>query len=319
MSETNRGMKAKTIKAALRKKIDEWLATIEDPDVRRLAAESTIVTGGAIASMLLGERINDFDVYLRSREATLALARYYAPRFATRLSNGVPCKITVDESEGRVRIVVKSAGIASEAGTDKPYEYFEARPDGEAGNYVGEIMREPGDIEDTYEKVEQEALAASEQKPDYRPVFLSTNAITLSGRVQIILRFFGEPDLIHENYDFVHCTNYWSSWDDTLVLRPAALEALLSRELRYVGSKYPICSLIRLRKFIARGWTINAGQILKMVMQVSELDLKNMAVLQDQLVGVDVAYFTQVVTALKKKDPEKVNATYLCEILDRMF
>src|SRR3546814_2766082 len=47
-----------------------------------------------------------------------------------------------------------------------------------------------------------------------------------------------------------------------------ALDGLLRKELRYVGSKLPVCSLIRLRKFIRRGWVGNAGQILKMTMQV---------------------------------------------------
>ncbi|MCC6918927.1 MAG: hypothetical protein IT548_06965 [Alphaproteobacteria bacterium] len=313
-------MKAKSIKAVLRKKVDEWTASIEDPTVKALAEKSAIVTGGAIASMLLGERVNDFDIYLRSREAALALAKYYAQRFATKSAKGIPCKIFVDDTDDRVRIVVKSAGVASEEGADQPYQYFEGRPDDEAGAYVGEVMSDPGEIQDTYDDAEQAALAdGAQDKPDYRPVFLSTNAITLSGRVQIILRFYGEPDEIHANYDFVHCTSHWTSWDSNLTLRPDALEALLARDLRYVGSKYPICSLIRLRKFIKRGWTINAGQVLKMAMQVSELDLRNLAVLQDQLTGVDAAYFVQVVSALRQKDPEKVNAAYLCEILDRMF
>lgn len=56
-------MKAKTIKATLRKKIDAWHASIEDEEVRKLAESSTVVTGGCIASMLLGEPINDYDVY----------------------------------------------------------------------------------------------------------------------------------------------------------------------------------------------------------------------------------------------------------------
>ena len=56
-----------------------------------------------------------------------------------------------------------------------------------------------------------------------------------------------------------------------------------------------------------------------MVMQISELDLKDIRVLEDHLTGVDVAYLIQVIEALKAKDPEKVNAAYLVEILDRMF
>jgi hypothetical protein len=147
---------------------------------------------------------------------------------------------------------------------------------------------------------------------------MSTNAITLSHRVQIVLRFYGDPDAIHENYDFSHCTNYWTTWGG-LTLRQDALEALLARELRYVGSKYPVCSVMRLRKFIKRGWSVNAGQILKMMLQVSALDLTNPEVLEDQLTGVDSAYFLEVMTKLKEKDPTRVNAAYLVEILDRMF
>lgn len=313
-------MKTKTIKAVLRKKVDAWLSSIEDDAVRTLAAKNTIVTGGCIASMLLGEQVNDIDVYFRNRDTAVAVANYYIARFQPRTRNGIPCAITVDDTPERVRIVVKSAGIASEDGTKESYEYFEARPEGEADTYVSAVMRDPADIEDTHEETELAAQEAiDEGKPKFRPVFISTNAITLSHRLQVVLRFFGDPDEIHENYDFVHCTNYWRAWDSHLELRPAALEALLTRELRYAGSKYPICSLIRVRKFIKRGWTINAGQILKMAMQVSKLDLSDPAVLEDQLTGVDVAYFMEVIQKVKENDPAKINSAYLIEIIDRMF
>lgn len=312
-------MKAKTIKQVIRAKVDAWLSSIEDEAVRALAAANTIVTGGAIASMLLKETVNDFDVYFRTKEATKAVANYYVQRFKPQNRNGIECAIYVESEDDRVKIVVKSAGVASADGAEQPYEYFEARPEGEASRYVAEVMDDPGDIIDRLDATREEVASATDDKPPYRPVFLSTNAVTLSDRVQIVLRFFGEPDAIHENYDFVHCTNYWSSWDDALVLRPAALEALLARELVYVGSRYPVCSIIRLRKFIKRGWTINAGQILKAVMQISALDLTDIKVLQDQLTGVDCAYFCEVIQRLKDKDPAKVNAAYLIEIIDRMF
>lgn len=311
-------MKAKVIKSILRKKIDSWLASIEDEDVRRAAKKDTIVTGGCIASMLLKEPVNDFDVYFKTRGTAIAVANYYVNRFKPKNAAGIVCPMYVDESKpDRVRIVVQSAGVASEEGAETPYEYFESSPDGSAGGYVAEVLGDPGDIEDAYQEAEGGALAVEDT--DYRPVFMSTNAITLSGRIQIVLRFYGEADELHENYDFVHCTNYWTSHDGDLVLRQAALESLLARELRYVGSKYPVCSVIRLRKFIKRNWTINAGQILKMMMQISDLDLHDPEVLEDQLTGVDSAYFIELMTKVKEKDPEKVNTAYLCEIIDRMF
>lgn len=316
-------MKTKTIKQVIRAKVDAWLASIEDEAVSQIARGNAIVTGGCIASMLLKEPVNDFDVYFRTREAAIAVAKYYVARFQPENRNGIACAIYVDTDKAdRVRIVVKSAGIASEEGAASPYEYFEARPEGEAAEYIGEVMDDPGDIQDAHDELREATRSdapPTDARPRYRPVFLSTNAITLSDRVQIVLRFFGEPDAIHENYDFVHCTNYWTSWDSNLVLRQRALEALLARELVYVGSRYPVCSVIRLRKFIKRGWTINAGQILKILMQVSALDLTNVEVLRDQLTGVDCAYFTEVIAKLKENDPQKVNAAYLIEIIDRMF
>lgn len=288
-------MKAKTIKRVLRAKIDEWLASIEDASLRKQLGEQTIVTGGAIASMLLQETVNDYDIYFRTMDTAIAAAKYYVEKFPGYAIHG----ISVKHDDGRVRIV-----------TGKGYR----------GETAGDVrtLQDSGEIEESYEEAENAAIAVDD-KPKYRPIFLSTNAITLANKVQIILRFWGEPDAIHENYDFVHCTNYWTSWNDDLILRPAALETLLSRELRYVGSKYPVCSVFRLRKFIKRGWSINAGQILKMMMQISALDLTDPLVLEDQLTGVDSAYFIEIMEKLKEKDPTKVNTAYLVEIIDRMF
>ena len=312
-------MKAKTIKAVLRKKIDDWISSIEDPDVAELVQANAIVTGGAIASMLLKEPVNDYDVYFRDKATVVAVAAYYIKRFKPKNASGIACQIYLLTEGDRVRVVIQSAGIASEAGTEKPYEYFEGSPDEASQGYVSDVMlTDPGEIQDTYEDTEK-AVQEIEDGPKYRPVFMSTNAITLSHKIQIVLRFYGEADQIHENYDYVHCTNYWTSKDNELVLRGPALEALLAKELRYVGSKYPLCSLIRMRKFIQRGWSINAGQILKAVMQLNDMDLKDISVLQDQLTGVDAAYFIQVMQRLKEKDPEKVNSAYLIEIIDRMF
>jgi hypothetical protein len=270
--------------------------------------------------MLLGEQVNDFDVYLKDHDTCLAVGQYYVDRFKEKHSEGIKHDITLDDTYGRIRIVVKSAGIASEQGTEKPYEYFEGSPDEQAAGYVADVMSDPGEIEEAYQATEKKALdTENEQEKKYRPVFLSTNAITLSGKVQIVLRFYGKAEEIHANYDYVHCTCYWTSDTGTLVLRPEAMESMLARELRYTGSKYPVCSLVRMRKFIQRGWRVNAGQILKMVMQINELDLKNISVLQDQLTGVDSAYFVQLIDRLREKDPEKVNSAYLVEIIDRLF
>jgi hypothetical protein len=309
-------MKGKTIKGILRRKFQDFLASIEDERTRELVGKNSIITGGSIASLLLNEKVNDFDIYFTDKETTLAVAHYYVkeftqnppPRFKNSKLSSVP--IFVEDAEDRVKIVIKSAGIASEEGDGGQYQYFEQESDPEsvdAMDYVNGVMT-----------ALQESEEDGDKKP-YRPVFLSSNAITLSHHIQLVLRFYGEPEVIHENYDFVHCMNYWESKDGKLTLLPQALESLLAKELRYHGSKYPICSLIRLRKFLKRGWTVNAGQILKMCMQVSKLDLNDISVLEDQLTGVDVAYFQEVLDKLREKGENRVDSAYIVEIIDRMF
>ena len=91
----------------------------------------------------------------------------------------------------------------------------------------------------------------------------------------------------------------------------------------YRGSKYPICSIIRMRKFIKRGWHINAGQILKICMQISELDLNDLDVLEDQLFGIDTLYFMQIVRALREMqmthEDWQFDSSYLSTIIDKVF
>ncbi|WP_437187820.1 hypothetical protein SH668x_001231 [Planctomicrobium sp. SH668] len=322
-------MKTKTIKSVLRRKHDAWLASIKDEHVRKLAAEGSIITGGSIASMLLKESVNDFDIYFRNRETVIAIAKYYVEEFKksppTKYKNsdrqveifvadgyGAPIEVTADPADPadqramRVKVIVKSAGIAGCEGSEK-YEYFESLQDessSAAEDFIGEATAPKKNSDST---------------PDFHPAYLTSNAISLSGDVQLILRFYGEPDVIHANYDFVHCTNFWTSWDGKLTLRMEALESLLAKELRYIGSKYPLCSIIRTRKFIQRQWTINAGQYLKMAMQLGDLNLNDVAVLEDQLTGVDSAYFHQVISAIKQKDEQTVDRAYLIELIDTIF
>lgn len=319
IAESRHGMKAKTIKGILTKKINQWAETIEDEIVRNLVKKGTIVTGGCIASMLLGEDVNDFDIYFRDHHTALAVANHYVERFKQKSRDGIETPLSIQDIDGRIKIVAKSTGIlsATEVPTP-PYQYFEGGPDEQGTEYVDAILSNPDEIADVHEDTEIQSLAVPEEK-QYRPVFLSSNAITLSDKIQIVLRFYGSPSEIHGNYDFTHCTNYWTSWDGKLELRPEALESLLSRELRYVGSKYPVCSVVRLRKFIARGWRINAGQVLKMAMQISELDLTDVSVLEDQLTGVDTAYFVQLISRMKERNPDKIDTAYLIEIVDRLF
>lgn len=301
-------MKSKTIKIVLRKKFDDYLKSITDENVRNLVSNNSIITGGAIASMLLQEDVNDYDIYFTNAETVRAVAKYYTDLFNTK---NIKCEFTILDGtteflpknyeemgikKGRIIIRVVSVGIASE--------------DGFTHSETPEVIdQDKGHSED---KEKNDAA--------YRPVYISSNAITLANDIQLIIRFFGDASDIHDNYDFDHCKCYWESKTGMLTMPSEALECLLSRELKYTGSKYPLASVIRTRKFINRGWTINAGQYLKMCMQLNEMDLRDFGILEDQLTGVDAYYFAQMMECVDKgKLAEDQDGTYFIGLINNFF
>ena len=292
-------MIGKNIKKSLNAKMKDWLKNVDNDDIKKTIMENAIITGGSIVSMLNNEEVNDYDVYFRTQDAVIKITNYYVAKFNENHKNIAEVKVSDDT--GRVSIFIQSAGTASE--NNGVTDESEPTP-----------FKEPSD---------EKTNAEPELKPKYRPVYLSSNAITLSDKIQIIIRFYGEPKEIHENYDFVHCTCYWTSWNNELCLPSRALEAIINKELYYMGSKYPLCSIIRTRKFINRGDTINAGQYLKMALQLNQLDLLNVDTLEDQLMGVDSAYFAAAIRSIKERqtsEPEwKLDDGYLFEIINRIF
>ena len=303
-------MKAKTIKKIIDGKFHLFKESISDEEVKQLVEKNTIITGGCITSLLLNEDVNDFDLYFRNKETAFKVAEYYVNTFKTKnkLSKfknwNKDVDIKVVDVADRIKVIVQSAGIVSEKNSDN-YGYFETLPTGDttANNF----------IEDTLSYLKEQR----ESKERFRPVFLTSNAVTLSDDTQLIFRFYGEPEEIHKNYDFVHCTNYWDSKTKELILNKGALESILTKELIYQGSLYPLCSVFRIRKFIKRGWTITAGQILKMCFQISELDLTDPKILENQILGVDVAYLHELISKLRTcKD---ISGAYLFKLIDELL
>lgn len=283
-------MNSKNIKRHLSAKIDDWLKHIDEADIRATIKKNAIVTGGALVSLLTGEKPNDYDVYFKTKDAVIKVAQYYIDKW----NKEHPYKTVSLQIDGdRVKCFVPSAGA------------------------VGENHDEERD--ELLEKDTQETKSGAKAK--YSPVFLTCNAITLSEDIQVVIRFYGEVSEIHKNYDFAHCTCSWSSWDNSVNLPNKALECIINKELYYIGSKYPLCSIIRTRKYIERGYHINAGQYVKMAMQLNELDLRNIETLEDQLVGVDTAFFGHMIDNLKENYSKdgKIDDSYVIELVNKLF
>jgi len=334
-------MKQNTIKKVIREKLQKWFDSIEVESVKAVAKQNTIVSGGCITSMLLSEDINDYDLYFRDKHTARLIAEYYVKIFnekklATSASHHCNPEVKFvkrvnirGEEEDRLVIYMKSSGIAAEG--QAAYHYFESRSDSETQAFIESLNSEE------QENIENQDLIGTNIEGDplqftgemiqmvkdktlkYRPIFFTENAITLAGKIQLVIRFFGEATEIHDNYDFVHCMCWYDYAKDELFVSPEAMASILSKSLVYKGSLYPVASLFRIRKFIKRGWRITAGQMLKIIMQVSKLDLENINILREQLIGVDQAYMHQLLEAIQNAAHDRVDTAYLAKLIDEIF
>lgn len=343
-------MKSKLINSIISKKFNDFLESIKDPHVKALVKENSIITGGSIVSLLLNEEVNDYDIYFTNKETVKAVAEYYCNEFnvnnkdkKNRLGKNINAWVLDGEDvelwkSGKKKINETHPNwdlgkyvIDNDIDNNVPVMLWNTDidrikvivdSDGILEENIHDVLDDADSID--YKKLDEKEEEKKEKREKYRPVFLSSNAITLSNKIQLIIRFYGDANQIHKNFDFVHATCYWQSSNQHLELPSRALEAIINKELFYVGSKYPVCSIFRIKKFLKRGWNINAGQMLKICLQISELDLKNIAVLEDQLVGVDSVYFYEVINQIRNNnDPntsiKNIDSAYLFSVIDKIF
>lgn len=298
-------MQTKSISQAIRTKMNEWIESVNDTELRNDLKKCLLVSGGAITSLYMGEPVNDFDVYLTDRAVLLNLVQYYCKAF---LDDGVE----ILDGHQRHEYIDRYRG-------DFSMEDFLKRP----GHRASSLRNLRDDQIKIYlkngggYKVELPI-----EHPKYAVSYISPNAISLTDQVQIVIRFWGTPDEVHKTFDFVHATNYFMM-DKGVVNNKEALESLLTKTLRYQGSFYPLTSIIRAKKFVKRGFNINAGELLKIMYQLSLLDLNNLDVLEEQLIGIDVAYFEALIEALRKQqenNPDfKITIDYFNKLIDAIF
>lgn len=230
--------------------------------------------------------------------------------------------------EIRPHIIVTGGCITSMLLNEEPNDFDVYIDDMEICKKVAEFYRPSGaDVAESEKGIKffSESIGRKlfEKKKDksktsVKVLCVTDNAITLSNNIQIITRFVGNPEEVHKNFDFVHTKNYWHQ--EKLVLNPESIESILTKELKYVGSLYPVSSIFRMKKFVARGWSITAGEMLKIAWDVSKLDLEDVNVLKQQLVGVDISYFLNLVEKLENRDKgATLDRNYLFNLIDEVF
>jgi|14_taG_2_1085336.scaffolds.fasta_scaffold26184_2 hypothetical protein len=337
-------MQAKTINKNCAKKMDNLLKSLPKKLAEKVKP-NIIITGGAIVSMLQGDPINDWDIYIKDRNVLKDLVEYYLNKFnkSPNRKGKTPytlfCKENATENDynrndyysylletdnDRLYVEIPSSGIVAEC-DKKAINAMDSEDKTTHNSGLSEL-----DVEKFPEKTKEQRQYKKEMKDyiktKYRPIFLTGNALTLSHKVQLIVRFFGTPEEIHKNFDFRAVKSYWT-YETGLKTNVDILLDINSKKLVYEGSRYPICSLIRTRKYVSRQWKISAGEFVKMAFQVGDLDLKNIDVLKDQLVGVDSTYFTWMINIIEKdlKNAHKngtefdIDSDYICNVIDFVF
>lgn len=274
--------------------------------------DSVIVTGGAFTSMLLGEEPNDLDIYFATNTTATLVTNFFLNKMKDKGNIEITSHVhqiyvkTRPDNEG-LHIMLRSVGVAGEDIDQKKYKYFEAYPEASADEFFA-----------TYKKNFGKNIP--EKGRSYDVTFMTSNAITLNNGLQFIIRFTGDPETIHSNFDFIHATNYWT-WEEGVVYNVEALRATHEKRLYYFGSKFPVASIFRLKKFIERGWRISAGEMVKIMFDISKLDLTDISVLREQSIGMDSAYFNEAISILVNRDESDgdLDRTYLFKVLDQVF
>ena len=278
-------MYKKTINKAIYTKMVNWLKTITDAKLKEDLRDCILVSGGAIASMLQNQPVNDFDVYITDVDVLKRLMVYYTAPTGLEVLDWREDNPCVGDDN-------KSRNVA-----------IRTLREGQLKTFVKD-----GGYKNTAELAEG----------SYSVAFVSANAISLSDSVQIVTRFWGDCATIHRTFDFIHATNYWT-FKDGCVFNKEALESLLTQRLVYQGSLYPLTSIIRAKKFLKRGWNISAGELLKIMFQIAELNLRDIDTLTEQLIGVDVAYFSALLETLEGINLKEVSSEFICQMIDKSF
>lgn len=232
--------------------------------------KSILISGGCITSLLLDEEVNDYDFYFKDINIINSLLFYYLDKFNKH--NNTDWKYST-KYKCIYRLLNNNINVE---------------------NLTFDEFKSNVEIVDAIS-----SKNITDDKKKYDPICITPNAISLTDKIQLIIRFYGEPNEILSNFDYVHTNNYYDYYLNQLILKQEAVESILTKQLIYNGSKYPICSLIRSRKFINRGWFISAGEYLKIAFQINKLDLYNLNVLREQLIGVDAKYFIKFLEVLK--------------------
>ena len=153
-------------------------------------------------------------------------------------------------------------------------------------------------------------------------VFITENAVTFrcDGKMyQVIQTHLRQEspvsrltaeDII-KGFDFTICMGAYNTVTHQFSLHNQFLEHIARRVLMFnPDSKYPICALGRVKKYVKKGYHISGAEIVKMALCVANLEMKDYTDLKYQLLGIDTYIFADLTEDLIEKHGKDAKIDY---------
>jgi hypothetical protein len=151
------------------------------------------------------------------------------------------------------------------------------------------------------------ALAVYSANENAKVKYSTDNAVSyrIAGKkVQFIKKegFVGTPELVVPHFDFTVSMCAYEPEKRTFHYDTKFMEHLAARTLVYnPDSKNPLSTMVRVKKFLARGYSISGVEMVKLGLAINNLQIKTYKDLKEQLEGIDTVLLKELTDALLVK------------------
>jgi hypothetical protein len=119
---------------------------------------------------------------------------------------------------------------------------------------------------------------------------------------------FGDPKTIFGYYDFTVCMAAYQfrhdGKEEGFVFGDDFFKHVGQRRLVFhTGTMFPICSMLRVMKYIKKGFFITGMELLKMGLSIHSLKIETYKDLRRQLQGIDTAFLAELTDNMKEGEP----------------
>lgn len=97
---------------------------------------------------------------------------------------------------------------------------------------------------------------------------ITDNSVNLSDKIQLVIKYSGSIHDVTSKFDWQHIKSYYIYSENKLVINMKTYQSVVEKELVYTGSDYPLSSMLRLRKYLRKGWTIDTKNMTAIALDI---------------------------------------------------